>query len=127
MVYRDFAFLGSESFAAAEAANCAKSQGKFWAYHDTLYATEHKDGAENNGNLNRNLFISIAKSLSLNLSEFEKCIDTNQYDEQIKKEIEAGRLAGVKGTPALFLNGDQIGGFIDFKTLQADLETPKAQ
>lgn len=65
MVFRNFQFLGSESVSAAEAAECAKDQGKFWAYHDALYTTELNDGKENNGNLTRELFIDLAKSTGL--------------------------------------------------------------
>ena len=46
LVYRDFAFLGEESFRSAEAARCAGDQGKFWEYHDYLF--EHQSG-ENQG------------------------------------------------------------------------------
>jgi protein-disulfide isomerase len=45
-VYRDFPFLGTESFKSAEAARCAGDQGKFWEYHDYLYS--HQNG-ENEG------------------------------------------------------------------------------
>ena len=45
MIFRDFAFLGPESFAAAEAVGCAKDQNQFWAYHDAIYQEEIRDGA----------------------------------------------------------------------------------
>ncbi len=128
MVYRDFAFLGPESMDAANAAHCAKEQGKFWLYHDALYEAEHKDGAENNGNLNSEFFMEIAGDLDLNLSNFGACLGAGKYLTEIEKIVNSGRLAGVKGTPALFLNGVQVGGFIDFKTLKAQiasLETKK--
>lgn len=66
MIFRNYAFLGPESPAAAEAAECAKDQGQYWAYHDALYAAEHQDGQERNGNLNKDLFETIAQSLKLN-------------------------------------------------------------
>ena len=61
MVYRDFAFLGPESQAAANAVRCAADQGKYWEYHDALFSAEVKDGQENNGNLNTALFTKIAE------------------------------------------------------------------
>jgi len=85
MVYRNFAFLGPESTAAAEAAECAKDQGQFWAYHDSLYAAENKDGAENNGNLNRELFVQIASNLKLDVKVFEVCIDGQKYTDKFRK------------------------------------------
>jgi protein-disulfide isomerase len=73
MIFRNYPFLdgfvsppGTESEYSAEAAECAKDQGKFWEYHDALYTAESQDGHENNGNLNRDLFFTIADNLKLN-------------------------------------------------------------
>lgn len=65
MVFRNFAFLGPESVASAEAAACAAAQGKFWEYHEALYAAEAKDGQERNGNLDRQEFLQLAEDLKL--------------------------------------------------------------
>ncbi len=117
MVYRNFAFLGPESFAAAEAAECAKDQSKFWVYHDELFRVEHKDGSENNGNLNRDLFLKIASDLKLDLASFTSCIDTNKYAKQIEIDTNEGRSTGVRGTPAIYVNGEQVGnGFVEFES-----------
>jgi protein-disulfide isomerase len=66
MVFRNYPFLGPESTAAAEAAECAKDQGKYWEFHDALYSAEATDAQEHNGNLNRELFLSVAQDLKLN-------------------------------------------------------------
>jgi protein-disulfide isomerase len=66
MVFRNYPFLGPESTAAAEAVECAKDQGKYWEFHDALYAAEAIDGREHNNNLNRELFLTIAQDLKLN-------------------------------------------------------------
>ncbi|TSC82449.1 MAG: DSBA oxidoreductase [Parcubacteria group bacterium Gr01-1014_20] len=117
MVYRNFAFIGPESFAAAEAAECAKDQSKFWVYHDELYRAEHKDGAEKNGNLNRDLFLKIATDLKLNLASFTSCLDADKYAKQVETDTAEGRSAGVRGTPAIFINGEQVGnGFVEFES-----------
>lgn len=65
-IFRNYPFLGAESEASAEAAECAKDQGAYWAYHNALYTAEAQDGHENNGNLNKDLFVSIASDLKLN-------------------------------------------------------------
>lgn len=65
MVFRNYAFLGPESVDAAEAAECAKDQGKFWEFHDALYEAEAEDGREHNGNLNKDLFVEISEKLGL--------------------------------------------------------------
>lgn len=69
-VFRDFPFLGQESFDAGAAVECAKDQGKFWEYHDALYIAKTEDaqkygGGENDGFLNRDMFLNLAKKLGL--------------------------------------------------------------
>jgi protein-disulfide isomerase len=65
IIFRSYPFLGAESTAAAEAAECAKDQGKFWEYHDALYTAESQDGHENNGSMTRDLFLTLAQNLKL--------------------------------------------------------------
>lgn len=127
MVYRNFAFLGPESFAAAEAAECAKDQSQFWAFHDAIYKTEvdevkNRIQNENNGNLTRDFFLKIASDLKLDTKIFTTCFDNKKYESQIKQDNDAGRAAGVTGTPGLFVNGQQVGGFIPFVSLKASID-----
>ena len=80
MVYKGMAFLGPESIAAAEAANCAKDQGKFWEYHDAIFETEINElqalgNSENTGNLKRELFEKIASDLKMDAGKFLSCFD----------------------------------------------------
>ena len=65
MVFRNFQFLSQESVDAAEAAECAKDQGKFWEFHDAIYKAELADGVEHNKNLNTDLFFQIATDIGL--------------------------------------------------------------
>lgn len=124
MAYRNFAFLSPESFAAAEAAECAKDQNKFWAFHDELFLAEVKDGQEHNGNLNRDLFLEVAGKLGLDVAAFTSCFDTKKYTELIKQQYNEARAAGVGGTPAVFLNGKQVGnGYVDFETLKSVIDS----
>lgn len=127
MVYRNFAFLSQESFDAAEAAECAKDQGQFWAYHDALYAAEHKDGVEHNGNLNRDLFMQIASNLKMNSDDFAACYDGKKYEAKVQKDRTDGQAAGVNGTPAVFLNSQQIGGFLVYSQLKSAIDGALAQ
>lgn len=110
MVYRDFSILGPESDAAAASAGCAKDQGKFWAYHDELFTAETKDAQENNGNLNRDLFLMLAQNAQLDMTAFVSCLDSNKYVEQVKKDTADGKTLGVSGTPTTYINGEQVVG-----------------
>jgi protein-disulfide isomerase len=99
MIYRDFAFLGPESVAAAEAAHCAKDQGKFWAFHDSLYMDQ-------SGSLDRNLFLQIAANLNMNVPSFTACVDGKKYAETVARQTQTGQGAGVNATPSFFLVKD---------------------
>ncbi len=101
-IYRDFAFLGQESFWAANAARCAGEQGKFWEYHDYLYGNQR---GENQGAFSKSNLKSFAAALGLDKEKFNACLDSDRYLEEIKKETKAGGEAGVQGTPANFVNG----------------------
>ncbi len=113
-VFRNFAFLGSESIAAAEAAECAIDQNKFWPYHDALYAAKvadyQKGGAEDDGSLNRSLFLKIAGNIGLNVASFTKCIDANTYAALVGQEKSDATAAGVNSTPSTFVNNIEVAG-----------------
>ncbi len=114
MVFRNFAFLGPESAAAAAAAECANDQKKLWPYHDALYQTkaddEAKGGGENDGSLNRALFIKLAQNLNMDVTAFTSCIDSNKYASLVAEEKAAAGAFGVNSTPFFFINGKQILG-----------------
>ncbi len=99
-VYRDFPFLGPESFQASEGARCAEDQGKFWEYHDYLYA--HQDG-ENEGGFSDVNLKSFAKTLGLDTVSFDKCLDENKYEQAVLDSKNEANTAGVTGTPKGFI------------------------
>lgn len=122
MIYRNLAFLGSESQAAAEAAECAKDQGKFWAYHDELFREETADNAENNGNLNRALFLTLAERVGLKADEFTSCLDGKKYSELVQSDTREAQNLGINATPTNFVNGELIRGAQPYASFQAIIE-----
>jgi len=123
-VYRDWAFLGPESIKAAEAARCAGDQGKFWEYHDYLYA--HQNG-ENQGNFSDPNLKSFAKNLSLDTTSFDTCLDSNKYTQAVNDSKDEGTTAGVTGTPKGFIlkDGKIIGtieGAESFSTVKQKID-----
>lgn len=114
MVFRNFAFLGPESTAAAQAAECAEEQNKLWAYHDALYAgkvaDDQKGGSEDNGFFNRALFLKLASQVGLNVPQFTSCFDSNKYASQVAQERSDAAAAGVNSTPTVFINGQEVLG-----------------
>ncbi len=107
MSWRDFAFLGPESFLAAEAARCANDQGKFWQYHDLLF---NRQNGENQGTFAKDKLKGFASELGLNQSDFDSCLDSGKYTQAVKDDTDYGKSVGVSGTPATFINGEFIEG-----------------
>ena len=87
---------------SAEASECAAEQGKFWEYHDGLFA--------NQANLSPALFQSLAETLRLNMTRFNSCLNSGKYVAKINAQLQAGQRAGVQGTPGTFVNGDLVSG-----------------
>lgn len=118
--YRDYAFLGQESFDSANAARCANEQGKFWEYHDKLFASQ---GTENSGTFSKDKLKQFAADLSLNTVQFNNCVDSNKYLQDVKNDTSDGQASGVNGTPGLFVNGTYIGGADSYSKVKAIIES----
>lgn len=102
-IYRDFP-LGFHLFAqkAAEAAECAGEQGKYYEMHDKLFGLGVKGGVEE--------YKEYAKDLNLNSDEFNTCLDSGKMAIETSKDMIDGSMAGVTGTPAFFVNGVFVSG-----------------
>lgn len=122
--YRDFAFLGQESTDAAVAARCANEQGKFWAYHDKLFDSQ---AGENQGAFSKDNLKKFAQQVGLNAAQFNNCLDSNKYADAVAKDTEAGRAAGVQGTPTSFVNGKIISGAQPLEVVKQAIEAALAQ
>ena len=123
MIFRNFAFLGPESTAVAEAVECAKDQNKFWAYHDAIYVAEIEDGRENNGNLNKDLFVKLAGGTGLDVGIFTQCIQSNKYTDKIQADASSAQAAGVNSTPTTFINGKVFQGALPYAQFKAAIDS----
>ena len=127
-VYRDLAFLGAESQAAAESAECAKDQSKFWEYHDALYKAETEDGQENNGNLTKDFFLKLAGDLKMDTAAFGSCIDSHKYQSYVKQQSADGETAiGNLTSPVAFINGAMVKGAQPYDTFKVAIDSALAQ
>jgi protein-disulfide isomerase len=104
LAYRDFPLrqLHPQAQMAAEAARCAEEQGKFWEYHDALFAEQAK--------LDENTLTASARKLGLDESVFQGCLKGGKFKPQIEQDVQAGIKAGVAGTPGFFINGEFVNG-----------------
>jgi protein-disulfide isomerase len=82
---------------AAEAAECAGAQGKFWPMHDLLF--------ENQLHLDLKHLFGYAAQLGLDLASFKAGIDDEVYRQRIREHMESGRSSHVRSTPGFFVNG----------------------
>jgi len=91
--------LPSHNYArqAAGAALAASKQGKFWEFHEKLYA--------NQKNLNDAKVQEIARELGLNVEQFNRDLKDPAIGAMINKDMENARRANVRGTPTIFVNG----------------------
>ena len=113
MVFRDFPFIGPESLAAANAAQCAEDQGKLWAYHDALYTAKVADesavpNAENDGFFTTAELVRLAGQVGLNIPTFTSCLSSNQNLSYINSEKNAAAAAGIQSTPTTIVNGQMV-------------------
>jgi protein-disulfide isomerase len=106
---------------AALAALCANAQGKFWEYHDKLFAAADLSAA----NLKK-----LAGETGLDQKKFDECLDKKTFDAAVTADTAAGSAVGVQGTPAFFINGRMLSGaqpFEKFKEIiDQELATPSA-
>jgi protein-disulfide isomerase len=108
LIYKNLPITNIHPYAerAAEAAECAEKQGKFWEYHDTLFKNQQTWASENA----TAIFKKYASNLGLNATEFDNCLDSNKYSSEISKDLQDGQNAGVTGTPTFFINGIRVVG-----------------
>ncbi|MGH7905653.1 MAG: thioredoxin domain-containing protein [Candidatus Binataceae bacterium] len=103
LVYLDYPLsIHPYAFQAAEAGQCAEEQGKFWQYHNALYADQSK--------LTTKDLKAAAAKLKLNAKQFDKCLDSGKYAAAVHQDMKEGSALGVNGTPGFFINGRPLSG-----------------
>lgn len=102
VVYHMASFLGQESVRAANAVNCAVSEGRFIEYHRALYQVQ---ASENSGIFSNKNLIEIGKRLGITSPEFESCVNDMKFKDTVNDVAASMKKNGVEGTPTVFLNG----------------------
>jgi len=116
LVYRDFPLSSIHPYAqkAAEAAECADDQGKFWEMHDKIFENQRAIGITD--------LKGYAKDLGLDTGKFNDCLDSGKFAAEVQKDTSDGRAAGVTGTPAFFINGKKIVGAQPYENFKAIID-----
>ena len=101
---------------AAEAAEAAGVQGKFWEMHDALL-TEARA-------LDRDVLVSLATTLELDVDRFSADLDGHRFAPRVQEDVESAVRGGAHGTPTFFVNGRRYDGAWDDEALREAIEEP---
>ena len=108
VVYRDFPGQNHrDAVPAAQASECAHEQGKFWEYHDLLFANQKA--------LTRPSLMDYAKQVNLNVPQLEKALDEKSLEAQVDADVKLGEEVNVSGTPTVFINGKRVPNPTEFE------------
>lgn len=114
-VYRHFPLKNhAQAWPSAEASQCAHEQGKFWQYHDRLFADQTKLGDED--------LKAHAAALGLDAARFNACVDSHTYKAAVDTDVSDAEKLGVSGTPAFFVNGRLLSGALPYDTFKGVIE-----
>jgi protein-disulfide isomerase len=119
-VFRNFPITTSHPHAeqAAEAAEAAASQGRFWQMHDLLF--------ENQQRLRDQDLSAYAEELGLDVELFDKDLAEHVHARRVREDFMSGVRSGVNGTPTFYVNGARYDGSYELETLLAALERAAA-
>lgn len=115
-VFRNFPLMKihPEANVAAQSAEAAAAQGKFWEMHDMLFT--HQD------DLRLEHLLEYARELALDVERVRAEIESGKYAERVRSDLSGGIRAGVNGTPTIFINGIRQNGY-QREVLAAGIET----
>jgi len=120
-VFRDLPLASHKNAkVAAEAAECADEQGKFWEYHEFLF--------DNQQSLEGESLKKYAENIGLDVKKFNQCIDSGRYSSEVEKDAADAKIAGISNTPSILVNGYYISGIPTVAYLEeviADIESGK--
>jgi protein-disulfide isomerase len=119
-VFRNFPISTSHPHAeqAAEAAEAAATQGRFWEMHDLLYENQRRLGDQD--------LRGYAGTLGLDVETFDRELAEHVYAERVREDFMSGVRSGVNGTPGFYINGARHDDSYDIETLHAALERAAA-
>ncbi len=99
---------------AAIAAHCAAQQGKFWEYHDELFARQtFLDGSQ---------YASIAEAIGLDKDRFTACNDALDTLPIVKKDFDEGRALGITATPTVYINSTPYVGALSAEEILSNID-----
>lgn len=115
-MFRHFPLISIHPLAlpASNASLCANEQKKFLPYYDLLYTRQDEISLAN--------LVTFAKSLDLNLQQFNACLADKRYESLIRQDVRDGLNLGLEGTPTWFVNSTRLVGAVPYETLKEAIE-----
>ena len=117
--WKDFPYQGRESVTAALAARAAQAQGRFWEYHDLVYANQ---SSGNSGGYNEENLTALAEEAGLDTQRFEKDLREARYEAVVQEDFREGQDLGISGTPTFFINDRALVGLQPLATFEEAIE-----
>ncbi len=110
LVYRDFPIqsIHPNALPAAVAAECANEQGKYWQYHDTLFERQNSWSKLDTGSV-ISTFSQYAADVGLEQQQFDSCLGSGKYLQEVQHDLNDGRTYDITGTPGFFIGNENIG------------------
>jgi protein-disulfide isomerase len=125
LVWRDFPYYGAQSVDAAVAARAAGQQGKFWPFHDALYAHQLP---LRSGRLTAGYLDGLAAALGLDVVRFDQARRDPALHDSVAADFAFGQQLGVPGTPSFLVNGSpEIFGSQPLSTFEHAIEQARGQ
>jgi len=115
-VFRNFPLneIHPNAQSAAESAEFAGANGKFWEMHDGIF--------ENQDSLGLALLMELAEAMGLSGPDLRNALNSKQFAARVKSDFIGGARSGVNGTPTFFINGQRFDGAPEFEDLVAAIE-----
>ena len=116
IVWKDFPLtqIHPQAFKAGEAAHCAGDQGKYWEFHDRLFANQQA--------LQPSDLKKYAADLGLDTAAFNACLDSSKHGERVRNGVAEGTRLGVNSTPTIYINGRMLSGAQPFEVLKGVID-----
>lgn len=114
----------NEATLAAEAAECANDQGRFWDYHYKLYAEQ---SGENRGAFLPERLKQFASDIGLDRDEFDECLDSHKHIDLVLDKRQQAADTGARGTPSFLINDKLVVGYEPFERFRQHIEEALAE
>ena len=117
LIYNDFPLVRvhPNALPAAEAAQCAFSQGRFWEYHDLLFEGQNIWAQSTDP---QSSFMGYARDAGLNIEQFSRCLENHETRKAVREDMNEGETLRIQSTPTFFINNTRLVGpatFSNFK------------